>query len=163
MHRPVQCPLRDPIGPSPCSVQPYAAPAKTSRPVDLTTGARAPSLSNICPLPRIASGGPPVLHRADSAAMVNRRRISVGEFRPESGEAAEILVVSLESAEARRAAFAARAAETSLALRFFPACTAPAPGITIDEAAIRRNQRPEARRAGNEGVSTCRDRGSPYT
>src|SRR3546814_9962335 len=42
--------------------------------------------------------------------MVNRRRISVGEFRPESGEAAEILVVSLESAEARRAAFAARAA-----------------------------------------------------
>ena len=64
----------------------------------------------------------------------------MGEFRPESGEAAEILVVSLESAEARRAAFAARAAETSLAWRFFDACTAPAPGMTIDEAAIRRNK-----------------------
>jgi glycosyl transferase family 25 len=64
----------------------------------------------------------------------------VGEFLPESGEAAEILVVSLESAEARRAAFAARAADTSLAWRFFDACTGPAPGMTIDETAIRRNK-----------------------
>ena len=64
----------------------------------------------------------------------------MGEFLPVPGEAAEILVVSLESAEARRAAFAARAAETSLAWRFFDACTAPAPGMMIDEAAIRRNK-----------------------
>ena len=64
----------------------------------------------------------------------------MGEFLPVPGEAAEILVVSLESAEARRAAFAARAAETSLAWRFFDACTAPAPGMKIDEAAIRRNK-----------------------
>src|SRR3546814_14074570 len=41
---------------------------------------------------------------------------------------------------ARRAAFAARAAETSLAWRFFDACPAPAPGMPIDEAAIRRNK-----------------------
>src|SRR3546814_20640239 len=68
--------------------------------------------------------------------MVNRRRISVGEFRPESGEAAEILVVSLESAEARRAAFAARAAETPLSWRFFFACTSTGPGHTIVEASI---------------------------
>src|SRR3546814_9713633 len=81
MNRPVQCPRRDPIGPSPCSGQPYAAPAKTSRPVDRTTGARAPSLSNICPLPRIASGGPPVLHRADSAAMVNRSEEHTSELQ----------------------------------------------------------------------------------
>ncbi|QCB56848.1 glycosyltransferase family 25 protein [Sphingopyxis sp. PAMC25046] len=51
-----------------------------------------------------------------------------------------MLVVSLESAEARRAAFAARAADTSLAWRFFDACTASAPGMTVDEAAIRRNK-----------------------
>ena len=64
----------------------------------------------------------------------------MGEFLPVPGEAAEILVVSLESAEARRAAFAARAAETSLAWRFFDACTGPAAGMTVDEAAIRRNK-----------------------
>src|SRR3546814_17003766 len=90
MNRPVQCPRRDPIGPSPCSGQPYAAPAKTSRPVDRTTGARAPSLSNICPLPRIESGGPPVLRREASAEMVIRGRRHVGEFRTEMGEAATL-------------------------------------------------------------------------
>ncbi|MDK2759813.1 MAG: glycosyltransferase family 25 protein [Sphingopyxis sp.] len=65
---------------------------------------------------------------------------------PESSPAAEVLVVSLESAQARRAAFAARAAETSLKWRFFDACTAPSPDMTIDEAAIRRNKgRPMSR------------------
>ena len=64
----------------------------------------------------------------------------MGEFLPDTGESTEVLVVSLESAEARRADFAARAAGTSLAWRFFDACTAPAPGMTIDEAAIRRNK-----------------------
>jgi len=64
----------------------------------------------------------------------------VGEFLPETGESTEILVVSLESAEARRAAFAARASGTSLTWRFFDACTGPAPGMTIDEPAIRRNK-----------------------
>lgn len=64
----------------------------------------------------------------------------MGEFLPETGEAAQVLVVSLESAEARREAFDARAAGTSLAWRFFDACTAPVPGMTIDEAAIRRNK-----------------------
>lgn len=70
----------------------------------------------------------------------------MGEPLPEMGDAAEILVVSLETAEARRAAFAARAAGTSLAWRFFDACTAPAPGMTLDEPAIRRNKgRPMSR------------------
>ncbi len=64
----------------------------------------------------------------------------MGEILPESGESAEVLVVSLESAEARRAAFAARAADTSLRWRFFDACTGPAPDMVIDEAAIRRNK-----------------------
>src|SRR3546814_3142988 len=53
---------------------------------------------------------------------------------------------------ARRAAFAARAAETSLAWLFFDACTAPAPGMTIDEAAIRRNKG----RAMSKGEIGCR-------
>src|SRR3546814_10521064 len=92
-----------------------------------------------------------VLFQSDVSWRGNRRRISVGEFRPESGEAAEILVVSLESAEARRAAFAARAVGTSLAWRFFDACTAPAPGMTIDEAAIRRNKG----RAMSKGAIGC--------
>lgn len=64
----------------------------------------------------------------------------MGDPQPESGEAAEILVVSLETAVARREAFAARAGGTSLAWRFFNACTGPAPGMTIDEPAIRRNK-----------------------
>jgi glycosyl transferase family 25 len=64
----------------------------------------------------------------------------VGESLPESGEATEVLVVSLEAAETRRSAFAARAAGTSLGWRFFDACTGPAPGMTIDESAIRRNK-----------------------
>lgn len=63
----------------------------------------------------------------------------MGNSLPES-DVAEILVVSLESAAARREAFAARAAGTALAWRFFDACTAPAPGMTIDEAAIRRHK-----------------------
>src|SRR3546814_13871169 len=46
----------------------------------------------------------------------------------------------MERAEAGRAAFAARAAERSRAGRFCDACTAPAPGMTTDEAAIRRNK-----------------------
>lgn len=64
----------------------------------------------------------------------------MGQFLPESGEATEVLVVSLESAAARREAFAARAAGTSLGWRFFDACTGPAPGMTIDEPAIRSNK-----------------------
>jgi glycosyl transferase family 25 len=59
---------------------------------------------------------------------------------PELDVTAEVLVVSLQSAEVRRAAFAERAAGTSLSWRFFDACTAPAPGMTIDEIAIRRNK-----------------------
>ncbi|HWW55684.1 MAG TPA: glycosyltransferase family 25 protein [Sphingopyxis sp.] len=64
----------------------------------------------------------------------------MGKSPPESGKAAEIMVVSLESAATRRAAFAARAVGTSLAWRFFDACTAPAPDMVIDEPAIRRNK-----------------------
>ncbi len=64
----------------------------------------------------------------------------MGESLPESDGIADVIVVSLASAEARRSAFAARAADTSLAWRFFDACTGPAPGMTIDEAAIRRNK-----------------------
>lgn len=64
----------------------------------------------------------------------------MGEFLPESGDATEVLVVSLKSAEARRKAFAARAASTSLVWRFFDACTGPAPDMTIDEPAVRRNK-----------------------
>ena len=64
----------------------------------------------------------------------------MGQILSESSDPTEIMVVSLESAEARRAAFAARAAGTSLAWRFFDACTGPAPGMTIDEAAIRGNK-----------------------
>lgn len=48
--------------------------------------------------------------------------------------------MSLETAQARRHAFAARAGDTKLAWRFFDACTAPAAGMTIDEPAIRRNK-----------------------
>ncbi|KGB53113.1 Glycosyltransferase family 25 (LPS biosynthesis protein) [Sphingopyxis sp. LC81] len=64
----------------------------------------------------------------------------MGDSLPESGKTTEVLVVSLESAAARRAAFAARAADTSLVWRFFDACTGPAPGMTIDEPAIRSNK-----------------------
>jgi len=68
----------------------------------------------------------------------------VREFQPESGPessiATDIAVVSLQTATARREAFAARAEGTSLAWRFFDACTAPAQGMTIDEPAIRRNK-----------------------
>lgn len=64
----------------------------------------------------------------------------MGEFLPESSAAAEVMVVSLESAATRRKAFAARAAGTSLAWRFFDACTGPVSGMTIDEPAIRRNK-----------------------
>lgn len=59
---------------------------------------------------------------------------------PGTADVAEILVVSLESAAARRAAFAERAAGTSLPWRFFDACTGPTPGMEIDELAIRRNK-----------------------
>ncbi len=64
----------------------------------------------------------------------------MGESLPELGDAAEVLVVSLETAETRRAAFAARATNTSLVWRFFDACTGPAPGMTLDEPAIRANK-----------------------
>ncbi len=65
---------------------------------------------------------------------------------PQMADIAEILVVSLESATARRAAFAGRAAGTSLPWRFVDACTGPAPGMEIDEPAILRNKgRPMSR------------------
>jgi len=64
----------------------------------------------------------------------------VGHPLPQATEAAEVVVVSLASARARREAFAARAAGTSLAWRFFDACTGPAPDMVVDEAAIRRNK-----------------------
>lgn len=53
---------------------------------------------------------------------------------------AELWVVSLATAEARRAAFADRAAGAAVPWRFFDACTGPAEGMAIDEVAVRRNK-----------------------
>lgn len=53
---------------------------------------------------------------------------------------AEVLVVSLESAAARRTAFAGRAVATPLPWRFFDACTGLAAGLELDELAVRRNK-----------------------
>ena len=59
---------------------------------------------------------------------------------PELGAPAEIWVVSLATAEARRRAFADRARDATLPWRFFDACTGPAEGMAIDEVAVRRNK-----------------------
>ena len=64
----------------------------------------------------------------------------MGDLPSPRAQATEVVVVSLETAQARRHAFAARAGDTKLAWRFFDACTAPAAGMTIDEPAIRRNK-----------------------
>lgn len=59
---------------------------------------------------------------------------------PELSDPAEIWVVSLGTAEARRTAFAERAGNATLPWRFFDACTGPAEGMEIDEVAVRRNK-----------------------
>jgi len=59
---------------------------------------------------------------------------------PEARAIAPVFVVSLASAESRRRAFAERAAATTLDWQFFEACTALAPGMAVDEAAVRRNK-----------------------
>lgn len=57
---------------------------------------------------------------------------------PAASDATEVLVVSLRSAAARRAAFAERAKAIALRWRFFDACAGLADGMEIDELAVRR-------------------------
>ncbi|MCW4461911.1 glycosyltransferase family 25 protein [Sphingomonas sp. BT-65] len=52
----------------------------------------------------------------------------------------EVIVISLATADARRAAFAAGAAGASLSWRFLDACTARPEWLAIDEAAVLRNK-----------------------
>ncbi len=59
---------------------------------------------------------------------------------PEMRDPAEIWVVSLATAEARRNGFAERAGNAALPWRFFDACTGPAEGMELDELAIRKNK-----------------------
>ncbi|WP_298090475.1 glycosyltransferase family 25 protein [uncultured Sphingomonas sp.] len=63
----------------------------------------------------------------------------MGQALPESATKAEIVVVSLASADVRRAGFAARA-DTCLDWRFFNACTGLAPGMAMDELAVARTK-----------------------
>ncbi|GGB95280.1 hypothetical protein GCM10011494_12170 [Novosphingobium endophyticum] len=51
-----------------------------------------------------------------------------------------VVVISMTSAEKRRAAFAARARDAALPWRFFDACTRPGEGLTYDTEAVERNK-----------------------
>src|SRR3546814_11565166 len=81
----------------------------------------------------------------------------------------DLLVVSMENATRRRAAFSERARSAGIPWRFFDAKRTLAEGLTYDADAVERTKgrpltegRSEERRVGKECVSTCRSRWSPY-